>query len=297
MQDAVSPQPDDAAAVAPGAPDPSIYREGGLASWKELAARPPKQTGARHVAGVLIGWCAAAAVLHASWDAWRWPLALLQSLLLTDAIGCCVHWMFDNYWSPSTPVMGALAVSFREHHIHPPAMLKDPFWRHNWEAGLLGAAISAGLAASGRPPSMLLGFTVLFAGIQNTVHAWTHSVRPPHLVRWLQRAGMLQSAKTHALHHRHEGTHYALFNGWSEALGLWCEPTQPEARCCGSPPYPSSRMCNSHLPRANPSACTRTGTCSRWSRLRGTCSPTGHRSSRTSGSTPRSSRACGSAWR
>ena len=68
------------------------------------------------------------------------------------------------------------------------------------------------------------------------VYLWSHTSSPPRPVGWLQRAGILQSAKYHAVHHKAPyGKRYCtttpLLNPVLDRTGFWRALERILARC------------------------------------------------------------------
>lgn len=163
--------------------------------------------------------------------AW-WPLlalAIVAGVAAADLASGLVHWFCDTWFSPSTPWVGRLLIApFREHHDDPLAITRRGVAEVSAYNALLGAVLLAGLApwadAFGRTllPSVALAFgsaLALATVATNQIHRWAHLSRPPRLVAWLQRAGLLLSPAMHARHH--EGAQdraYCVTVGWCNPL-------------------------------------------------------------------------------
>lgn len=130
-------------------------------------------------------------------------IQLFGVLLCADFVSGVVHWLEDSYGNPSWPLIGQSIIAPNiEHHHHPRSFTKGTFWSRNF-----GLMILSGLILSA---VYLLGWFdwkwVFFAGIgsvANEIHCWAH--RSPRengsVIGSLQKIGILQSAKAHAIHH------------------------------------------------------------------------------------------------
>lgn len=147
--------------------------------------------------------------------------------LLADLLGGLFHWWEDRIAKLTTPVIGRWIIApNREHHARPQAFLEYGFVYRNLELILLGAAVF-GAASMLHSESWFLGALCVGVAFQNEVHAWAHS--PRRAPRWalpLQEAGILQSPKQHAVHHRPpQDRNYCVLTDWLnpslEALRVW----------------------------------------------------------------------------
>ncbi|MEZ5978834.1 MAG: fatty acid desaturase CarF family protein [Planctomycetota bacterium] len=142
-------------------------------------------------------------------------------LLLTDLVSGVVHWAEDTFGTERTPVVGPLIIApNEEHHARPAAMVAKSWWQTSWELWCASAAIVVVAWALGALTWEVGLFAALCANA-NQVHKWTHMRRRdvPRPVRWAQRAGLLQSPRGHAAHHRGaKNTHYCTLTDWLNPL-------------------------------------------------------------------------------
>jgi ubiquitin-conjugating enzyme E2 variant len=157
-----------------------------------------------------------------------WLGCLFAGLLLADFASGLIHWIIDRYCEPETPVVGKHFVGLiHEHHRRPLAIFKLSVVRRNagfvflvstvfaifWMLGLLNPVTASAF---------------VFGAFANQIHCWAHR-RPKILwpiVRPLQRLGLLQSARHHALHHGPcPNAHYCLItdfvNPVVDTVNLW----------------------------------------------------------------------------
>jgi ubiquitin-conjugating enzyme E2 variant len=157
-------------------------------------------------------------------------LACLSAWLLADLASGVVHYVADNFGSPTTPILGSrLIAPFREHHHEPESILRHGFLERNANNAFLALFVCSwvpfseiedswdkGLATF----SFLLGWWIF---LTNQIHAWAHTATPPRAVRWLQNCRVLLSPEQHERHHRAArqstaGSHYCITSGVSDRL-------------------------------------------------------------------------------
>lgn len=167
-------------------------------------------------------------------------ILLLQALavvLLADFVSGLFHWVEDSFWSEATPLVGPwLVAANTEHHRDGLAFVAKTWWQSSWDLVLGGVVVCGAAFACG----LLTWHVVLFAALvanANQFHKWAHmelfgkkvpkgARRAPLLVRWLQRAHVLQSPRHHAVHHRgRKNTHYCVITEWVDPVldrvGFW----------------------------------------------------------------------------
>ncbi len=152
------------------------------------------------------------------------PLVLLAGYLAADFISGVVHWTFDTWWSPETPIIGRTLVrTFREHHVDEKAITRHDFVETNGSNALAALTlVGFGFACRGEASSPFGSFMAgmffiasLFTSITSQIHKWAHMARPPALIRFLQRARILLTKEAHALHHAAPYTKsYCITCGW-----------------------------------------------------------------------------------
>lgn len=158
---------------------------------------------------------------------WPFLAGAPVGFFLADVASALVHWFFDAYFDPNTPIIGRHVVApFREHHVAPEALMRHGLLERNANNCLAALPLLAATCAVfdlGRPWPAFVSGSLATASVtlcvSNQIHAWAHAQRPPALVRWLQRAGVLLGRERHAAHH--QGAHtraYATVSGWSNPL-------------------------------------------------------------------------------
>lgn len=126
-------------------------------------------------------------------------LYLVGAYLCADLGAGIFHWWEDRYGNPAWPVLGALVVEPNiEHHKSPSAFTKGNYFYRNWTT-MVPTLTLAGLCYLGGEYFLALVF--VFMSQSNELHCWTH-MRCSYPVRLLQRTGIIQSPRMHAIHHK-----------------------------------------------------------------------------------------------
>jgi hypothetical protein len=160
---------------------------------------------------------------------------LLLGILTADLLTGLVHWACDTWGDESTPIVGpSLIYSFREHHREPRAMLDHDWVEVNGHAALLAGIALALLSVIQirfgfelRPLAHAwLWSSICCSAITNQLHYWSHTPRPPRIIRALQRARVILAIAPHAIHHRAPHTNgYCITTGWLngtlDAIQFW----------------------------------------------------------------------------
>jgi hypothetical protein len=133
----------------------------------------------------------------------RLAIDILICVLVVDFLSGIFHWWEDTYLSTCSPawLKRWIVAPNIEHHTTPQAMTRGTWLDRNrvlmFACWMIGLAIGAAGIADWR------AYFVLVLGSQaNEVHNWAHRRDVPRAVRWLQLAGILQSRRHHAFHHR-----------------------------------------------------------------------------------------------
>jgi plasmanylethanolamine desaturase len=146
---------------------------------------------------------------HASWGAVL-PIvvAVALGLSVADLMSGVVHFLFDQYGSPTTRVIGQKFVKpFRDHHDDPAAMTHGDFIAVNSDNLLICLPV-VGLTVAfvdlGSHPYVAVFVLALVAAVAmtNQIHKWAHMGSVPAPVRFAQRHGIILSVRHHAGHHR-----------------------------------------------------------------------------------------------
>jgi hypothetical protein len=122
--------------------------------------------------------------------------------LASDWLAGFWHWLEDEYFDESWPIIGTYVAKPNQlHHSQPLAFLEGNYWQRNYTAIMPALAAIAVAAWFSAPWQVLLTFA--FASQANEIHAWSHM--RGKLSRWvvvLQEIGLLQSPRHHGEHHR-----------------------------------------------------------------------------------------------
>jgi hypothetical protein len=152
-------------------------------------------------------------VVQALSHRWSWvttPAVVLSALgayAVSDVLSGLVHFLFDNFGSPSTPLIGQKFVKpFRDHHVDPMAMTHGDFVAvnaDNFFACLPVLVPCYFLLEVERLPylGVFLVALMLATIFTNQIHKWAHLPEVPRLVRVAQRRGIVLSPDHHRVHH------------------------------------------------------------------------------------------------
>jgi len=152
-------------------------------------------------------------------------------LLVADFIGGLLHWAEDTYLEPGKNAFLDTYVVHPniDHHRKPGGIREGSYWEINKVVITLAVAAAALFAVLGIH-AWECYLTALIASQSNQIHAWGHTSNPPRPVAWLQKLGLLQSAKIHAAHHKSPYairycTTTAYVNPVLDRIGFWrgCE--------------------------------------------------------------------------
>lgn len=150
-------------------------------------------------------------------------LYIASAYLLADFTSGVFHWWEDRYGNPDWPLLGRFVVTPNiVHHIRPKEFCRGSYWYRNWTNIVPAIAIAAVAWACGH---YFVGLVFLFVSQANEIHSWAHR-RPPWVVRQLQRVGIMQSPRQHALHHRRPfDRNYCVMTNFVnhplQAIGFW----------------------------------------------------------------------------
>lgn len=118
-------------------------------------------------------------------------------ILFAELVNGLIHWWEDRYGNPDWPFLGRHVVRPNIlHHERPAAMLKGSYWHRNNTTIIPALALAACFYWC-----LPLALGCLILSQANEVHGWTHQ-KCNWLIRGLQRTGLLQSPRHHAMHHR-----------------------------------------------------------------------------------------------
>jgi len=144
--------------------------------------------------------------------------------VISDFGSGIVHWLCDNYGSPTIPIIGKyLIFPFREHHLTPSKMTKHDFFETNGTPCLLPSIfliLSLPILLNTTHwailfLSALIFTTSLFGACTNQFHKWAHEQNPPLIAKLLQKSGLIINSKNHNIHHEHpHNTYYCITTGW-----------------------------------------------------------------------------------
>jgi plasmanylethanolamine desaturase len=134
-------------------------------------------------------------------------MAVVLAFAVGDLLSGVVHFLFDQYGSPATPVIGQKFVKpFRDHHDDPMAMTHGDLIAVNSDNLLVCLPVLAvAVFAVDLPRHAVVGVFVLAlvvgVALTNQFHKWAHMPEVPRMVRVAQRRGLILSVEHHHQHH------------------------------------------------------------------------------------------------
>jgi ubiquitin-conjugating enzyme E2 variant len=171
--------------------------------------------------------------------------AAVAALALADLMSGIVHFLFDTFGTPDTPIIGQKFVKpFRDHHDHPGAMTRDDAIAVNADnlfACLPVLALAVGVGHLERHAALAVFVLVLVTAVAftNQFHKWAHMPVVPRPVAFAQRHGLILTVGHHDQHHAapHDRHHCITFGRMDRVLDLVTVPwsarrraTHPTAR-------------------------------------------------------------------
>jgi ubiquitin-conjugating enzyme E2 variant len=175
-------------------------------------------------------------------------LVVVAAAMVADLVSGLVHWTADTWGSETLPFIGRRFLRpFRVHHVNPADFNRRDFIDTNGDVSMLvlpSLVAAAGWPIEGTMSLALVTGLVSFAAagwMTNQVHQWSHVDRPPRVVAWMQRHGLLLSRAAHGAHHTApHATNYCIANGWMNrplaALGFFRRLEALVTRCTGVEP-------------------------------------------------------------
>lgn len=142
-----------------------------------------------------------------------WPTALVAVLAaiagyaVADVLSGIVHFLLDNFGSPTTPVIGQKFVKpFRDHHIDPLEMTRGDFVAVNADNIFICLPVLIPMVifldAAAHPAVATFLLALLSAVVMtNQLHKWAHLPTVPRVVHYLQAHGIVLSREHHREHH------------------------------------------------------------------------------------------------
>ncbi|HXC98032.1 MAG TPA: fatty acid desaturase CarF family protein [Verrucomicrobiae bacterium] len=150
------------------------------------------------------------------------------AVLAAELAAGAVHWFEDAYVREDTPVVGRfIARPNIVHHHYPRYFTRHTWLESSWDLMLLSGAFVAGAWCLGMLTWPVWLFAILSANA-NEIHKWTHRTPAENgrVITFLQRIGVLQTARHHALHHTDpKNSHYCtvtnVLNPVLDGVGFW----------------------------------------------------------------------------
>lgn len=158
--------------------------------------------------------------------------AAVCALALADLMSGVVHFLFDTFGSPDTPIIGQKFVKpFREHHDHPGAMTRDDAIAVNADnlfvcLPVLGGALWLGHLEAHPAVAVFVLVLVSAVALTNQFHKWAHMPAVPRPVAFAQRHGLILAVRHHDVHHAapHDRHHCITFGRMDRMLDLITVP-------------------------------------------------------------------------
>ncbi|MEP6652262.1 MAG: fatty acid desaturase family protein [Myxococcales bacterium] len=176
------------------------------------------------VLGLLLAFCLQVPRTVHSPGGWvNLVLTGLTAYVASDVLTGIAHWSGDTLGDEQLWFFGPNFIRpFREHHVDQKAITRHDFIETNGNncIGMCGPLALAFILlphaeSFGFFAWTFLAFVSLFMVATNQLHKWAHIDRPPALVRWLQRWGLILSPGHHDVHHtRPHDRHYCITVGW-----------------------------------------------------------------------------------
>jgi plasmanylethanolamine desaturase len=158
---------------------------------------------------------------------WVWvAVSAVGGFIAADFISGLVHWLFDTWGSPQTPVVGQTFIfKFRVHHEDPQDITRHGFIATNGHNCLATIPVLFGALFldmhSGWSAGMLAFLMAVSLGTfgTNQFHKWAHQDEVGPVVGFLQRHHVVLNPKHHDRHHtRPYDQAYCITTGWMNPL-------------------------------------------------------------------------------
>ena len=149
--------------------------------------------------------------------------AAVIGFVLSDLVSGLVHWGFDTWGSPDTPVLGKqFIIPFRTHHSDPEDITRHGFVATNGHNCLVSLPVLVGAlwlptatTAWGAPVMTLLVMMCFGVFLTNQFHKWAHLKTPNAAIAFLQKSGLILGVEHHDVHHHAPyAKHYCITTGW-----------------------------------------------------------------------------------
>lgn len=159
-----------------------------------------------------------------------------------DGVTLVTHWVLDNYFAPTTPVIGKVVFFFRQHHKTPLSMFERDFVDNNFEQALWCLCWSLPAVVVHASPffAALIGWGTFVGSWITTLHKAAHVDDPGVFFGALQRLRLIVDRRHHEVHHHGDARNYGLAAGWIdvvvEGVGLLPRLEGAIERLTGVPP-------------------------------------------------------------
>jgi len=175
--------------------------------------------------------------------------ASVLGMLLADLFSGLAHWGADTWGGLETPFVGKSFIrSFREHHVDPFRITQHDFVETNGDNCML-AAIPLGILAFSTIDAVpadifkasFLTSLCIWVAATNQIHKWSHMLKPPGYVSFMQDWHIILDRKGHQLHHHNPfDRYYCITTGWLNPIlgeiGFWKRLEQAVTLLTGAVP-------------------------------------------------------------
>jgi len=166
--------------------------------------------------------------LGAGASAWLVLPAIMLGYVFADLLSGTAHWFCDTFFEEDTPLIGQLVIRpFRDHHVHPQRITRYRFIEQDTVSFLLmlpPLTVAFWLRAPPQGSGTALFWSCCLLGLAtgsfgtNLFHKWAHVPKPPTVVRWLQRGGLILMPERHQRHHHDHSRGFCVTTGWMNPL-------------------------------------------------------------------------------
>ena len=158
---------------------------------------------------------------------WVWvAAAAVGGFVAADFLSGLVHWLFDTWGTPETPVVGkTFIVPFRVHHSDPLDITRHGFIATNGHNCLASVPVLVGALFLDMHSGWVAGLLAFLMAISlgtfgtNQFHKWAHQEDVGPVVAFLQRHHLVLNPRHHDVHHtRPYDQAYCITTGWLNPL-------------------------------------------------------------------------------
>ena len=141
-------------------------------------------------------------------------------VLVADLCSGAVHWAQDRYNINHSSIINKIVILYaEEHHENPKIFTTLSWWQRNSTAVIITTATMLALAAFSIITWQVSLFVLLFV-FSGEFHYCAHRTETENglIVTFLQKIGIMQSPKHHALHHSGVDGHYCIITNFANPI-------------------------------------------------------------------------------